>query len=275
MDSDMKKGNSIGMTRVSGTRNSNSTGFKAETALQAIDQIVMANRILTNEGILDALGHISLRNPENPQTFFISRALAPIKVTQKDIMEVDLEGRVVSKVLQRPYGEVFIHAAILKARPEMNAVFHGHQGSIIPFTVTNIPLRPLLNLAGFIYQGVPLFDDYTPGSGYLINTKEAGERVAKHLGQCRVQLLRSHGCNIVAETLPRLVGSAIYLNMNATIQWQVLVLGKEPNYISEADAKTGGEVAFFNDLPMSRFWDHWTTKVRYAMPDMKQGSTKD
>jgi 3-hydroxy-2-methylpyridine-4,5-dicarboxylate 4-decarboxylase len=245
------------------------SGFIVKTAAQAIDQVVMANRILANEGVLDALGHVSLRNPENPKTFFISRALAPIEVTRKDIIEVDLDGNVVSKPVQRPYGETSIHAAILKVRPEINCVFHGHSGSLIPFTVTDIPMRPVLNLAGFIYQGVPVFDDYTPGTGYLISTKADGERVAKHLGQYRVQLLRGHGVNIVAETLPKLVGSAIYLNINAQIQLQTLALGKEPRYLSTADAKEGGEVALFKDSPMSRFWGHWTAKVRYAMPDMK------
>ncbi len=151
-----------------------------KTAAQAIEQLVMANRIIANEGVVDALGHVSLRNPENPHTFFITRALAPIEVTKDDIVEVDLDGKVVSKPAQRVGGETFIHSAILKTRPEMNAVFHGHQPAIIPFTVTDIPMRPLLNTAGFIYQGVPVFDDYTPGSGFLIKTRESGELIAKH-----------------------------------------------------------------------------------------------
>lgn len=239
------------------------------TAAEAIAQLVMANRIIANEGVVDALGHVSVRNPENPHTFFISRVLAPIEVTKKDIVEVDLDGQVVDKTAQKPPGETFIHSAILKARPEMNAVFHGHPPSIIPFTVTDIPLRPLLNTAGFIHQGVPVLDDYAPASGLLIGTREEGERVARHLGHHRVQLLRSHGCNIVAENLPRVVASAIYLNINATIQWQTLLLGKEPKYLSLQEAKPGGDIALFQDSAMRRFWGHWSARVRYAMPDMK------
>jgi 3-hydroxy-2-methylpyridine-4,5-dicarboxylate 4-decarboxylase len=241
-----------------------------KTAAQAIEQLVMANRIIANEGVVDALGHISLRNPENPNTFFITRgALAPIEVTKDDIIEVDLEGKVVTKPAQRTVGEIFIHSEILKARPEMTAVFHGHQPGIIPFTVVDVPMRPLLNTAGFIYQGVPVFDDYTPGSGFLINTKEGGERIAKHLGQHRVLLLRSHGCIIAAETMPKVVACATFLGINATIQWQALLLGKEPKYLSPEDAKTGAEVALLKDGTMSRYWGYWTTKVKYAMPDMK------
>jgi 3-hydroxy-2-methylpyridine-4,5-dicarboxylate 4-decarboxylase len=240
-----------------------------KTAAEAIEQLVMANRIIANEGIVDALGHISIRNPENPKTFFITRALAPIEVTKRDIVEVDLEGNVVSKPALRIGGETFIHSAILKNRPDINSVFHGHHPAIIPFTVTDIPLRTLLNTAGFIYQGVKVFDDYSPGSGFLVSTKEDGERLAKHLGQGRVQLMRSHGINVVAETLPRAVACSIMVNLNATLQWQTILLGKEPRYLTPEEAKMGAEVALLKDNTMSRYWGYWTAKVRYAMPDMK------
>jgi 3-hydroxy-2-methylpyridine-4,5-dicarboxylate 4-decarboxylase len=248
----------------------NASNIVVETASQAIEQLVMANRIIANEGIVDALGHISLRNPENPNTFFIARGgLAPIEVTKDDIVEVDLEGKAITKSTQKLYGEIVIHSAILKARPDMTTVFHGHQPAIIPFTVVDIPMRPLLNTAGFIYQGVPIFDDYTPGSGFLIKTKEDGELIVKHLGERRVLLLRSHGSIIVAETIPKVVACAIFLNINATIQWQALLLGKEPKYLSPEEAKTGAEVALLKDSTMSRFWGYWTKKLKYTMPDMK------
>jgi 3-hydroxy-2-methylpyridine-4,5-dicarboxylate 4-decarboxylase len=240
-----------------------------KTEAEAIDQLVMANRIIANEGVVDALGHISIRNPENPRTFFISRRISAIEVTKQDIAEVDLEGNVVSKPAITIPGEKFIHTAIYKKRPEINAVFHGHSPAIIPFTVTDIPMRPLLNLAGFIYQGVQVFDDYSPGSGFLIGTKEDGERLARHLGQARVQLMRSHGINVVAESLPRVVACAINVNVNATIQLQTMLLGKEPRYLTPEEAKTGAEVALLKDDVMSRHWGYWTAKVRYAMPDMK------
>jgi 3-hydroxy-2-methylpyridine-4,5-dicarboxylate 4-decarboxylase len=239
-----------------------------KTAAEAIDQLVMANRIIANEGIVDALGHISTRNPENPKTFFIARRIAPIEVTKQDIAEVDLEGNIVSKPVLTIPGETFIHSAIYKNRPDINAVFHGHPPAIIPFTVTDIPMRPLLNTAGCIYQGVKVFDDYSPGSGFLITTKEDAERLAKHLGQGRVQLMRSHGINVVAESLPRVVGCSIMVVVNATIQWQTMLLGKEPRYLTPEEAKTGAEVAL-NDGAISRYWGYWTTKVHYAMPDMK------
>jgi len=240
-----------------------------KTAKEAIEQIVMANRILANEGVLDALGHVSIRNPENPKTFFQARSLSPLEVMKDDILEIDLDGTVVTKTTMRPYGERIIHAAILRARPDMNAVFHGHPASVIPFSVTNVPLRPVTHVGSFLYQGVPVYDDYEPGAGMLINTKQEGERIAQHLGQYRVQLLRGHGCNIVAENLPQLVASAIYLRDNALIQLQSLMLSKDVKYLAPDEAKRAMEVALFNALPLDRMWGYWVAKVKKNMPDMR------
>ena len=238
-------------------------------APEAIRQVVMANRILSNEGILDALGHVSVRNPANPDTFFQARSISPFEVTPNDILEIDLDGDVVTKTAMRPYGERFIHGAILKARPEMNAVFHGHFSAIIPFSVTNTLIRPITHVGGFLYQGVPIYDDYEPGDGMLIRTKHEGERIARHLGQHRVHLLRGHGCNIVAEDLLRLVASAIHLRDNATIQWQALLSGREAKYLSTEEAKAAMEIALFDASPIQRMWGYWAAKVKRSMPDMK------
>ena len=240
-----------------------------KTAAEAVLQVVMANRILANEGILDALGHVSLRNPENPETFFQARSLSPLEVTREDVLEIDLDADVVTKTTMRPYGERVIHSSILKARPEMNAVFHGHPASVIPFSVTGVPLRPVTHVGSFLYQGAPVYDDYEPGRGMLISTKQEGERLAKHLGDKRVQLLRGHGCNVVAESIPHLVASAIYLRDNAIILMQSLQFGKEVKYIPEGDAKTAMETALFDSLPLERMWGYWVARVKKTMPDMK------
>jgi HCOMODA/2-hydroxy-3-carboxy-muconic semialdehyde decarboxylase len=240
-----------------------------KTAQEAIQQVVMANRILSNEAILDALGHVSVRNPENPGTFFQARSISPFEVTPEDILEIDLDGDVVTQTTTRPYGESIIHGAILKARPEMNAVFHGHFAAVIPFSVTNTPIRPVTHVGSFLYQGVPIYDDYEPGDGMLIRTKQEGGRIARHLGQHRVHLLRGHGCDIVAENLLRLVASSIYLRDNATIQWQILLSGKEPKYLSPGEAEAAMEIGLFGASPIDRMWGYWVARVKRSMPDMK------
>jgi len=103
----------------------------------------------------------------------------------------------------------------------------------------------------------------------LINTKQEGERIAKQLGQYRVQLLRGHGCNIVAENLPQLVASTIYLRDNALIQLQSLMLSKDVKYLASDEAKRAMEVALFNALPLDRMWGYWVVRVKKNMPDMR------
>ena len=240
----------------------------AKTASEAIQYVVLASRILANEGILDALGHVSLRNPENPKTFFQSRSLSPYEITKDDILEIDLDGNVVTETTMRPYAERIIHASLLKARSEMNAVFHGHPASVIPFSITGVPIRPVTHVGSFLYQGVPVYDDYEPEGGMLVSSKQEGERLAKHLGAHRVHLLRGHGCDIVAESMPALVASAIYLRDNASIQLQSMQLSKDIKYLSEAEAKRAMEAALFGDLPLQRMWGYWTARVKRAMPDI-------
>jgi 3-hydroxy-2-methylpyridine-4,5-dicarboxylate 4-decarboxylase len=240
-----------------------------KSAAEAIEQVVMANRILANEGVLDALGHVSLRSPENANAFFQARSISPFEVTGDDILEIDLDGNVLTKTTMRPYGERIIHGAILKARPDMNAVFHGHPAAVIPFSVTNIPLRPVTHVGSFLYQGVPVYDDYEPDGGMLISTRQEGERIAKHLGQYRVHLLRGHGCDVVGESIRHVVASAIYLRDNAAIQIQALQLDKQVKYLSPDEAKRAMEVALFNALPLDRMWSYWVARVKKNMPDMR------
>jgi 3-hydroxy-2-methylpyridine-4,5-dicarboxylate 4-decarboxylase len=241
----------------------------SQTSSDAIGQVVMANRILANEGILDALGHVSLRNPENQKTFFQARSISPFEVTRNDILELDLEGNVLTDTAMRPYSERVIHAAILKARPDTQAVFHGHIASVIPFSVTGIPIRPVTHVGSFLYQGVPVYDDYEPDCGMLISTKQEGERIAKHLGSLRVHLLRGHGCDIAAESIPALVASAIYLRDNAAMQLQVLQLGKKVKYLSSKEARQAMDMALFAPVPLARMWGYWIARVKSAMTDMR------
>ena len=150
----------------------------------------------------------------------------------------------------------------------MNAVFHGHPASVIPFSVTGVPIRPVTHVGSFLYQGVPVYDDYEPGDGMLISSKQEGERIARHLGKHRAHLLRGHGCDVVAETIPALVASAIYLRDNAAIQFQALQLGK-PIYLSEAEAVKAMDRALLSSLPLERMWGYWVARAKRNMPDIR------
>ncbi len=239
-----------------------------KTAQEAIDQLVWGNRILANEGIFDYLGHISVRNPENPKTFFIARGIAPETVTKDDILEVDLEGTVITKSKGRPYSERIIHAAIYKVRPDVNSVIHAHPMQTIIMSVTDMPFTMLTHLASFFSEGVPNYDGYdfaSPNStGMLVQTKEEGDRVAKTLGKSTAMLMRGHGCNVVGKNIPYAIQAAVAFRDNITIQLSAQQFGK-PKGLTYEEAKKA-----FNALGgPERAWGAWTMRVKKAMPDMK------
>jgi len=237
------------------------------TAEEAIRLCVLANRILANEEVLDAFGHVSVRNPENNKTFFQSRSLAPAFVTKDDILEIDLDGKVITKTDKKPYSERFIHSAILKARPDVNAVFHGHPHSVIPFSSTGVPIRPIAHFGGMFYEGIPLYDDYDVSAGMLISSPEEGDRVARVMGKARALLLRDHGCNVVGESVPRMVMASIYLRDNAAIQQRALALG-QPKYLSHEEARQAAKM-MFSPMGLERAWGYWVDRAKKAMPDLR------
>ena len=254
---------SAGMSFGQGTFNPN-----PKTAQEAIDQVVWANRILANEGIFDYLGHISVRNPENSKTFFIARAIAPETVTKNDILEVDLEGKVVTKTQFKPYQERIIHAGIFKVRPDVNSVIHAHPMPVVILSVSQVPFAIVSHPGSIFYEGVPNYDAYdftSPGStGMLVTTKEEGDRVAKTLGKSMAMMMRGHGCNVVGKSVPDTVRTAISLRDNVLILLGAQQYGKVKTVTYE-EAKAAAS-ALGN---AERGWNAWVTRVKRAMPDMR------
>jgi ribulose-5-phosphate 4-epimerase/fuculose-1-phosphate aldolase len=222
-------------------------GFQgaAKSAEEAIEQCVLANRILANEEILDGFGHVGVRNPDNQGTFFQSRSLSPEQVTKEDILEIDLK---------------------LKARPDVNAVFHGHPHSVIPFSSTGIPIRPIAHFGSMFYDGIPLYDDYDVNSGMLIATPEEGERVARTLENARAVLLRDHGACVVGDSVPTMVMASIFLRDNAKLQYQAIQLG-DPKYLSDEEARQATKI-MESDIAVQRAWSYWVSRAKKAMPDL-------
>lgn len=237
-----------------------------KTEEEAIQLCVLANRILSNEGVLDAFGHVSVRNPENPNSFFQSRSLSPELVTANDILELDLDGTVVKKTDFPPYGERIIHAAIMKARPEVNAVFHGHPHSVIPFSSTGVPIRSVAHFGALFCDGIPLYDDYDVSSGMIIVNKEEGERLARVLGNANAVLMRDHGCCVVGENVPHMVMGAIYLRDSAAIQLQTLALG-QPKYLTYEESRAAAKV-MTSVVATERAWSYWVSRAKRAYSDL-------
>ena len=131
-----------------------------------LEELVTANRILANEGIVDSFGHVSARHPDNPQHYLLSRARAPERIERDDIVEYTFDGTAIDERGRAPYLERFIHGAIYEARPDVHAVVHNHSPSTIPFGVTARSSSPCCTCAPRwatkCRSGIPTTNSATP-----------------------------------------------------------------------------------------------------------------
>ena len=201
-----------------------------------IDDLVSGNRILYNEGVVDGFGHLSARDPRDPDRFLLSRARAPGLIVAGDIMEFGMDGEPVKNDDRPIYSERFIHSEIYKARPDVNAVVHSHSPTVVPFTVTNQPFLPIR--AGFLYPEVPVFDtrDAAGWTDLLISNRALGKALAERLGSNSVVLLRGHGNAVVGPDVRVAVYRAIYTEANAKLLLQAKLLGGPIKYLAPEEA---------------------------------------
>jgi ribulose-5-phosphate 4-epimerase/fuculose-1-phosphate aldolase len=226
---------------------------KPPTRQAVIDELVVANHILANEGVLDGYGHVSVRSPDNRARYLLARAGAPGLVTAADIVEYDLDSTPLTGTAAMGYLERFIHGEIYRARPDVMAVVHCHCPEVIPFADTGVTLRPMYHMSWFIGEGVPLFDNRA-GFGItdmLISTPALGKALAAKLGKSSAALLRGHGAVVTAASLHLVVGKAYYLNLNARLQYQAMQLGGgKVTYLEPEEARKAEQT-------YERSWDAW------------------
>jgi len=227
-----------------------------DAAQQLIDDVVSANHILYNEGVVDGFGHATVRHDKRPDRFLIARSMAPGLVTADDIMECDLEGTPHDPAGRRTYVERFIHSAIYKARPDVMAVVHSHSPAIVPFSVTDARLRPICHMCGFLGENTPVFeirDIAGADSDLLIRSQAMGEALAKTLGGSAVALMRGHGSVTVGASIKQVVYRAIYAEVNAKLQSDAMRLGKI-NFLTPGETAAA---AAMNDEHLDRPWQLW------------------
>ncbi|TAK81660.1 MAG: class II aldolase/adducin family protein [Betaproteobacteria bacterium] len=229
--------------------------------MEALHDLVAAYRILAAHGVIDAYGHVSLRSPRNPNRYYLARSLAPERVQIEDLIEYDLDSRPIDDGGRESVHERFIHGEILRARPEVMCVVHNHSPSVVPFSVTDVPMKPLFHMAAFIGGGLPNFEirDTRKGTDLLIKDSTLGRALAKTLGPKPAALMRGHGSVVVGENLPRAVGRSVYLELSARMQMQAMAL-----------AGPGGRITWFDEAEVNacvprqdygRAWPLWRDKA--------------
>jgi len=232
------------------------TGF--DPAL--LEDIAVGSRILADFGVLDGFGHVSARSPANPNHFLMSRSLAPALVKPDDIMEFDLDGNPVDARGRSVFLERFIHAEIYRARPDVMSVVHTHSPGVIPFSVSQVPLRAMYHNPSFLAVGVPVWDirkDFGD-TNMLVSNAAIGKSLASALGDKPVVLMRGHGDVTVGPSVRVAVFRAYYTDVNAKLQAQALALGGEPNYLTPAEGEKADKT---NLVVMDRIWNLWRMKI--------------
>lgn len=227
---------------------------------ELIEELVVANHILYNEGVLDGFGHISVRNPSAPSTFFIAKSMAPGLVKAQDILLCDLDGVIHDDQQRSSYVERFIHSEIYRARADIQSVVHSHSASVIPFGVTSQRLRPICHMSGFLGAMTPIFEirhSAGEGSDLLISSQKLGKSLADTLGLATVALMRGHGSVAVANSIKQAVYRAIYTENNAKLQLESMKLG-EIEFLSDAEAAA---TTIMNDQHLERPWQLWREKA--------------
>jgi HCOMODA/2-hydroxy-3-carboxy-muconic semialdehyde decarboxylase len=235
----------------------------ADPAITAlIEDIAVANRILADQQVLDAYGHVSARHPANANRFLMGRNLAPALVTAADIVEYDFDGNPIGAPANfTHFLERFIHAEVYRARADVNAVIHTHSPAVIPFGVTKAPLRPMYHMGAFLAPGVPVFEIREAAGGMtnmLVGNSKLGKALAETLGDKNVVLMRGHGNVIVAKTLPMAVFRAVYTETNARLQLQAIGIGGPINFLEQEEGEKAMQVL---EQIHTRAWDLWKRKV--------------
>lgn len=232
--------------------------------ITATRDLVIANRILANEGVLDGFGHCSIRHPERDDHYLMSRSRSPQLVTAEDIIEFTLDDEALDAKGRALYAERAIHSAIYRARPDVQAICHNHAHDLIPFGVTGTELRPIIHMASVIGERVPIWDigDHFGDTDLLVTDHAKGDSLARALGGGRVALMRGHGGVVASHTLREAVFTAIYLQLNAHLLLEASHLG-EPKYLSPGEIALASKT-LLQPLSQDRAWEYWASRAGYS-----------
>jgi ribulose-5-phosphate 4-epimerase/fuculose-1-phosphate aldolase len=257
---------------------------------QVRNEVARANRILANEDVLDGFGHVSVRHPNDPNRYLLSRSRSPELIQASDILEFTLDSEPVRPPTVALYAERVIHGCIYQARPDVNAVVHHHAAAIMPFVIAGVDVIPVFHLGAAMGEKAPFWNqaDEFGDTNMLVVKPEEGRSLAKALGEHTMVLMRNHGATVVASDLRELLFRTIFARDNALYQMQAALLGKVTR-IRSGETELAGALA---KLPtaVNRASEYWSVRLdkaegvkaaktaaptkRAAAPSRKQGTRK-
>lgn len=237
------------------------SGVTREVGTELIRDLMLANRILYDCGVVDGFGHVSVRDDRDRQRFLLARNMAPGLVTADDIMAFALDGTALGGDERAPYLERFIHGSIYRARPDVGAVVHSHSPAVIPFgVVPSVPLRPVFHMASFLSPTAPVFEIREAAgddNDMLVRDEATGDALARALGPDPFVLMRGHGSTTVGRDVREAVFRAYYAEANARVQSEAMRLGPV-TFLSD---KESARSAASNAAQIARAWELWTRAV--------------
>ncbi|KAF7453120.1 Glutathione s-transferase like protein [Pyrenophora tritici-repentis] len=242
-----------------------------------LSTLITANHILSYHDVLDAFGHISVRNSNTNTTFFIALQLGPAVVSGlADIGEYLISDGSPVNGTKGGYAERYIHSEILKRYPDINAVVHSHAEDVLPYTVIDTQLKPVYHMAGFLGASVPNFDiesayqDSDPRD-MLVNSPRLGAALAETFGVNETQptsplhttiLQRGHGFVTVGDGIEQVTDFAYYAASNARVQTKAVLLanagGGSVQYLSQQETRATTDM---NKWIVFKPWKQWVREV--------------
>jgi ribulose-5-phosphate 4-epimerase/fuculose-1-phosphate aldolase len=232
-----------------------------DTLTDLIEELVIANRILSHEGVIDAFGHVSVRHPSDPNRYLLSRSRSPLLVEPDDILEFKLDSEPVKRTSTRLYSERVIHGCIYQARSDVMAVCHHHAPAVMPFCVSGKPIVPVFHVGATIGEQTPFWDQHDEfgDTNLLVVKEEEGQSLARALGRHSVVLMRRHGATVVGAGLKELVSRSIFLCQNAEYQLRAQMLGPFAP-LHRGEIKLAGTLSGYPTV-VGRTWEYWSARV--------------
>ena len=227
---------------------------------ELLEELVTANRILAREGVVDAFGHASIRHPEYPARYVMSRARAPECIEADDLMEFTLDGKALDAGGRKAYAERFIHGAVYEARPDVQAIVHNHSPSVIPFGITGARLSPVMHMCASIGSEVPVWDTRTRfgDTNLLVTDMSMARDLAGTLAERPVALMRGHGSVVAARSLREVVFISVYLELNANLQMQATSLG---DIVFLSAGEIHAILSTRSSFTYERAWEYWCRRA--------------